>query len=70
MAIHKLPPLHALHVFENVARLGGVRAAAVELNVTPPAVSHQLDKLEGFLGTPLILRRGRNLVRPTGRGIT
>ncbi|UZD89745.1 LysR substrate-binding domain-containing protein [Cognatishimia activa] len=62
MAIHKLPPLHALHVFETVARLGGVRAAAAELNVTPPAVSHQLDKLEGFLGAPLFIRRGRNLV--------
>ncbi|WP_320178928.1 LysR substrate-binding domain-containing protein [Roseovarius pacificus] len=66
MSIHKLPPLHALHVFETVARLGGVRAAAAELNVTPPAVSHQLDKLEGFLGAPLFIRRGRNLVLTEG----
>ncbi|MBY6057995.1 LysR substrate-binding domain-containing protein [Leisingera daeponensis] len=66
MAIHRLPPLHALHVFETVARLGGVRAAAAELNVTPPAVSHQLDKLEGFLGAPLFIRRGRNLVLTEG----
>lgn len=66
MATHRLPPLHALHVFETVARLGGVRAAAAELNVTPPAVSHQLDKLEGFLGAPLFIRRGRNLVLTDG----
>ncbi|WP_247744273.1 LysR substrate-binding domain-containing protein [Ruegeria sp. R14_0] len=66
MATHKLPPLHALHVFETVARLGGVRAAAAELNVTPPAVSHQLDKLEGYLGAPLFIRRGRNLVLTEG----
>lgn len=66
MSIHKLPPLHALHVFETVARLGGVRAAAAELNVTPPAVSHQLDKLESFLGAPLFIRRGRNLVLTEG----
>lgn len=66
MSIHKLPPLHALHVFETVARLGGVRAAASELNVTPPAVSHQLIKLEAFLGTPLFIRRGRNLVLTEG----
>ncbi len=66
MATHKLPPLHALHVFETVARLGGVRAAAAELSVTPPAVSHQLDKLEGFPGAPLFIRRGRNLVLTEG----
>ncbi|NOD93676.1 LysR family transcriptional regulator [Ruegeria sp. HKCCD4884] len=53
-------------MFETVARLGGVRAAAAELNVTPPAVSHQLDKLEGFLGAPLFIRRGRNLVLTEG----
>lgn len=62
MTNHKLPPLHALHVFETVARLGGVRAAANELNVTPPAVSHQLSKLEAHLCGPLFVRRGRNLV--------
>ncbi|MBO9446656.1 LysR family transcriptional regulator [Ruegeria sp. R14_0] len=53
-------------MFETVARLGGVRAAAAELNVTPPAVSHQLDKLEGYLGAPLFIRRGRNLVLTEG----
>jgi DNA-binding transcriptional LysR family regulator len=66
MSDHKLPPLHALHVFETVARVGGVRAAAIELNVSPPAVSHQLSKLEGFLGAPLFIRKGRNLVLTDG----
>jgi len=62
MTAHKLPPLNALRVFEAVARLGGVRLAATELCVTPPAVSHQLANLEEFLGSPLFVRRGRSLV--------
>lgn len=62
MVIHTLPPLKALRVFEAVARLGGVRQAASELCVTPPAVSHQIANLEDFLGAPLFYRRGRKLV--------
>lgn len=56
-----LPPLNALRVFEAVARLGGVRLAASELCVTPPAVSHHISKLEDHLGTTLFIRRGRSL---------
>jgi LysR family glycine cleavage system transcriptional activator len=62
MVLHQLPPLNALRVFESVARLGGVRQAAQELCVTPPAISHQLANLEDFLGAPLFYRRGRKLV--------
>lgn len=62
MNVHKLPPLNALRMFEAVARLGGVRTAANELCVTPPAVSHQLAKLEEYLGSPLFIRRGRSMV--------
>ena len=62
MTSQKLPPLNALRVFEAVARLGGVRVAAQELCVTPPAVSHQISNLEDFLGSPLFVRRGRSLV--------
>lgn len=62
MVMHTLPPLNALRVFETVARLGGVRQAASELCVTPPAVSHQIANLEDFLGAPLFYRRGRRLV--------
>lgn len=57
-----LPPLNALRVFEAVARLGGVRLAASELCVTPPAVSHHISKLEDHLGTALFIRRGRTLI--------
>jgi len=60
--MYKLPPLHSLRVFEAVARLGGVRQAANELCVTPPAVSHQLAKLEEYLGSPLFIRKGRALL--------
>jgi len=59
--VYKLPPLNALKVFEAVARLGGVRQASEELCVTPPAVSHQLAKLEEYLGAPLFIRKGRSL---------
>jgi len=45
-----------------VARLGGVRLAAQELCVTPPAVSHQISNLEDYLGAALFVRRGRSLV--------
>jgi LysR family glycine cleavage system transcriptional activator len=61
MSIRQNLPLNAVRVFEAVARLGGVRSAADELGVTPPAVSHQLAKLEDFLGAPLFVRRGRGL---------
>ncbi|MET0311795.1 MAG: LysR family transcriptional regulator [Burkholderiaceae bacterium] len=56
----KLPPLNALRAFDAVARLGGIRAAAQALNVTPSAVSQQVRQLEGFYGARLINRVGRN----------
>ncbi|MBK4992318.1 LysR family transcriptional regulator [Pseudomonas sp. S37] len=56
------PPLRAVRTFEAFARHGGVNAAARELDVSPSAVSHQLHLLEGFLGQPLTVRQGRNLI--------
>ena len=56
-----LPPLNALRVFEASARLGSFKAAAVELCVTPSAVSHQVAKIESFLSTTLFRRDGRGL---------
>jgi len=56
------PPLRAVRTFEAFARHGGVTAAARELDVSPSAVSHQLHLLEGFLGQPLTVRQGRNLI--------
>ena len=50
-----------LRVFEAVARVGSVRAAAIELNVTPGAVSQQLRNLQDSLGVALFVRDGRRL---------
>lgn len=51
----------ALFVFEAVARHGGFRAAAQELNVTQPSVSYQIKNLEKHVGTRLFERRGRSI---------
>ncbi|MER8556859.1 LysR family transcriptional regulator [Mesorhizobium sp. M0965] len=51
----------ALFVFEAVARHGGFRAAALELNVTQPSVSYQIKNLERHLGTRLFRRQGRSI---------
>lgn len=57
-----LPPLKAIVAFEVVARLGSVNKAADELNVTASAVSHQVAKLEGFVGRKLFDRTSQGLV--------
>jgi LysR family transcriptional regulator, glycine cleavage system transcriptional activator len=56
-----LPPLNALRAFEAVARRMSFTRAAEELCVTQTAVSHQVGKLEAFLGVPLFRRRPNNL---------
>ncbi|MGR6980393.1 LysR substrate-binding domain-containing protein [Testudinibacter sp. P27/CKL/0425] len=55
-------PLKALSFFYFVAEYGSLSAAAVQLNVTHGVVSKQLKLLESYLGTPLWLKQGRNLV--------
>ncbi|WP_392889528.1 LysR substrate-binding domain-containing protein [Pseudomonas migulae] len=57
-----MPPLHAFRVFETVARLGHVGAAASELNVTPAAVSLQIKALQSALAIELFRKQGRQLV--------
>lgn len=57
----KLPPLQALRSFEAVARMGGVRRAAEELCVSHSAISHQIRKLEEWMGLPLVERNGRGI---------
>lgn len=57
----RLPSLHALRVFEAVARLSNFTNAAHELHLTQSAVSHQIRNLEEFFGTPLIIRDKRIL---------
>lgn len=64
----KLPPLNALRSFEATARLGSVARAAVDLNVTHAAVSHQIKHLEAWFGLSLFRRQGRGLVlTPAGQ---
>ena len=55
-------PLNALRSFEASARHLSFVKAAEELSVTPAAVSHQVKKLEKFLGFPLFLRQSRGLL--------
>lgn len=57
----KLPPLRAVQCFEAVARLNSFSKAAVSLNITQSAVSHQVRQLESYLGEPLFDRKGRFL---------
>ena len=58
---NRLPPLNALRAFEAAARHLSVKKAAVELNVTPAAVSHQIRMLEDYLGVQLFHRYNRAL---------
>lgn len=51
-----LPPLKGLRAFETAARQGSFTAAAEELAVTPAAVSHQVRRLEDYLGIRLFRR--------------
>ena len=57
----KLPPLNSLKAFEAAARLLSVKKAAIELNVTSAAVSHQIRTLEDYLGVQLFRRYNRAL---------
>jgi LysR family glycine cleavage system transcriptional activator len=54
-------PLNALRAFEASARHLSFVGAAEELHVTPAAVSHQVKKLEAYLGAPLFRRLPRGL---------
>lgn len=59
--MRKLPPLHAIRAFESAARHLNFTAAADELNVDPTAISHQVRKLEEWLGVTLFHRYPRPL---------
>ncbi|SIT03082.1 transcriptional regulator, LysR family [Roseivivax lentus] len=65
---HDLPPLRLLTAFAAVVRTGSVQAAAAELNVTQPAISQAVRKLEDHIGLAL-LDRGSRPARPTEAGI-
>ena len=64
----RLPPLNGLKAFEAAARSESFTRAAVELNVTQGAVSHQVKALEDTLGLKLFHReRQRLILTETGR---
>ena len=53
---------HHLRYFHGVVQAGGLTRAAEQMNVSPSALSVQLQQLEAQLGHPLFERRGRRLV--------
>lgn len=56
-----IPPLAALRAFEAVARHLNFTRAAEELGMTQAAVSYQIRLLEERMGTPLFLRKPREV---------
>jgi LysR family glycine cleavage system transcriptional activator len=64
----RLPPLQSLRAFEAAAAHLSFQRAAVELSVTPSAISHQVRALEDTLGQPLFRRLARQLaLTPAGQ---
>ena len=64
----RLPPFAAIRAFEAAARCGSFTEASHQLNVTQSAISHQVKRLEEYLGIQLFERapRGLNLT-PAGQ---
>lgn len=60
--MRRLPSLAAVEAFVQVARLGSIKAAAEELNLSSPALSRRVQALERFVGRPLFERRHQALV--------
>ena len=57
----RLPSLMSLRAFEASARHLSFTQAAVELNLTPTAISHQIKNLEHLIGTRLFIRNNNSL---------
>ncbi len=57
----RLPSLNGLRAFEAAARHLSFTNAALELNVTQTAISHQIRRLEEELGLRLFERKNRSL---------
>ncbi len=61
------PPLQLLPPFEAAARLGSFKEAALELHVTPSAISQQVRALEQWLDLRLFVRLTRGIeLTPAG----
>lgn len=68
--ISRLPPLAALRAFEAAARHSSFTRAADELGMTQAAVSYQIKVLEERVGSPLFLRKPRQvMLTETGQGL-
>lgn len=64
----RLPPFAAIRAFEASARNNSFSVAADELNVTQSAISHQVKRLEEFLGVQLFVRAPQRLsLTPAGQ---
>ena len=61
VAMRRLPYLNGIKAFEAAARRGSFAAAAMELNVTPAAVSRMVRLLEDRLGVALFERAANRL---------
>lgn len=62
-----LPPITNLQAFEAVARRRSFAVAATELHLTASAVSHQIARLEDFLGVRLFERSAHGVrLSPAG----
>jgi LysR family transcriptional regulator, glycine cleavage system transcriptional activator len=57
----RLPSTTSLIVFEAAARHLSFTRAAIELNLTQTAISHQIRKIEDLVGTRLFERHGNNV---------
>ncbi|WP_120495808.1 LysR family transcriptional regulator [Kiloniella sp. EL199] len=59
-----------LHAFDAASRLGSLTKAAEQLNITQPALSQKIKRLETFVGEPLFLRQNRGVkLTPTGKAL-
>src|SRR5215471_13425016 len=66
-AREKVLGLRELRYFLSVAQTGNIGRAARDLNVSQPAISIQLRKLEEGFGAQLLLRHGRGVsLTPAG----
>jgi LysR family glycine cleavage system transcriptional activator len=59
--MQELPPLNTLKIFDSVARHESISRAALELNLTPGAITKQIQQLEEFLGEKLLIREHRKI---------
>ena len=60
----------ALQYFVRVAKVGSIRGASRQLNVSPSAVSRQLQQIQARLGVPLFYNLGNTLrLSPAGESL-